>query len=51
MKQEYKTPVMKVRTIGCSHMLCGSTLGINREGVDEEATERIYGSDYNKGAW
>ena len=36
MKKTYETPAMKVRTMVCSHMLCGSTFGINSEGVDEE---------------
>ena len=37
MKKEYKTPAMKVRTMVCSHMLCGSDVGINSElGEDYE---------------
>ena len=42
---------MKVRKIQCSHMLCGSTLGINCKGVDEEKTVELYGSEYDDGAW
>ena len=51
MKKTYKTPTMKVRKIQCSHMLCGSTFGINSFGVDEEKTIELYGSDYDNGAW
>ena len=43
MKKEYKTPAMKVRKMVCSHMLCGSDVGINSESVSEE--ENDY-SDY-----
>ena len=50
MKKEYIAPTMKVRKIQCSHMLCGSTLGINGE-VNEEKTVELYGSDYDDGAW
>ena len=50
MKKEYKSPAMKVRKIQCSHMLCGSTLGINGK-VDKEETVELYGSDYDDGAW
>ena len=51
MKKEYIAPIMKVRKIQCSHMLCGSTLGINSNGVDEGKTVELYGSDYDDGAW
>ena len=51
MKKNYLTPAMKVRTIRCSHILCGSTLGINSNGVDKEITVELYGSDYDDGAW
>ena len=51
MKKTYKTPTMKVRKIQCSHMLCGSTFGINSNGVDKEKTVELYGSDYDDGAW
>ena len=51
MKKTYKTPTMKVRKIHCSHMLCGSTFGINSNGVDKEKTVELYGSEYDDGAW
>ena len=46
MKKEYIAPTMKVRKIQCSHMLCGSTLGINSNGVDEEKTVELHHALY-----
>ena len=51
MKKEYIAPSMKVRKIQCSHILCGSTLGIINDKVDEDKTIELYGSDYDNGAW
>ena len=51
MKKEYKTPTMKVVEVQQTHMLCGSMLGITREKVNDEATENLYGTEYNKEAW
>ena len=39
MKKAYIQPTMKVRKIQCSHMLCGSTFGINRGESVSEASE------------
>ena len=50
MKKEYKTPTMKVRNIQCSHMLCGSTFGINNEEVSTEVNEYSEYEGYDK-AW
>ena len=52
MKQEYKTPVMKVRTIGSSHMLCQGSLnsvGINEESVSEGENKYRGQNGYGEG--
>ena len=51
MKKTYITPKMKAVKVQASIVICGSTFGITREEVNVEETEKLYGTDYDKGAW
>lgn len=53
MKKEYIKPRVKVVAVRIVNMLClsGDSVKFYKEGVDEEATKKIYGESYFYGGW